>query len=203
MRYAGILMVVLIGCNPVTPTGALLEPVQLDPIVVTAPVVAVDGDEEAPVGVQDGFDFDAEGGEEDADAAEALTDLELQAKLLGVDPRTLAQPEPVAATPVAPSVVVQTAAPIPDWNPEAPLEAAWGIRLISTLHEVQPPRAVIALPSGEEVVVQPGTMLPDAHLVIIAIGKTAIQVARVTPQGFYAKIETETVASLFAPAAVP
>ena len=62
---------------------------------------------------------------------------------------------------------------------------------------------MIALPSGEEVVVQPGTMLPDAHLVIIAIGKTAIQVARVTPQGFYAKIETETVASLFAPAAVP
>ena len=202
MRYVGILMVVLIGCNPVTPSGALLEPVHVDPILTAAPVAVEDGDEAASVAVQDGFDFDADLAEEDAGANEDLTDIELQAKLLGVDPSTLTKPEPAAAAPAAPTVVVQAAAPMVDWNPEAPLEAAWGIRLISTLHDVQPPRAVIALPSGEEVVVQPGTMLPEARLVIIAVGKTAIQVARVTPQGFYAKIETETVASLFAPAAL-
>jgi len=131
--------------------------------------------------------------------------MELQAKLLGVDPALISKPAPPVAAPApqpvqAPSVVVQTGQQVPDWNPEAPLEDAWGVRLISTIHDVQPPRAVLALPSGEEVVVQPGSMLPNAHLVVMAVGKTAVQVAKITPQGFYAKVETQTVASLFAPA---
>jgi hypothetical protein len=58
---------------------------------------------------------------------------------------------------------------------------------------------MIALPDGQEIVVQPGQMLPEHHLVVLAIGRDAMQVARITPQGFYAKVETETVASLFQP----
>ncbi len=202
MRYAGILMVVLMGCNEITPSGGLLDPVRLEAPVV-APPVAVDGDEGEPEAPQDGFDFDGDPSDAEGEDDEPLTDQELQARLLGVDPSMLAppepKPEPEAAPAAATNVVVQAAAPMPDWNPEAPLEDAWGVRLISTLHDVQPPRAVIALPSGEEIVVQPGTMLPQARLVVLAVGKTAIQVARVTPQGFYAKVETETVAALFAP----
>ena len=49
---------------------------------------------------------------------------------------------------------------------------------------------------GTELVVQPGQMLPEHNLVVLAVGGDAIQVARVTPQGFYAKVETETVGAL-------
>lgn len=144
-----------------------------------------------------GFDFEGEDRKEEDDLLpEDVDEIELQADLLGVDPSQISQPAPAAPQAYIPAM------PMPLWEPDHPLDGGWGLRVVATIHDVQPPRAVIATADGQELVVQPGQMLPNHRLVILAVGHGVVQVARVTPQGFYAKVETETVSSL-APAATP
>jgi hypothetical protein len=71
------------------------------------------------------------------------------------------------------------------------------VRVLATLLDIQPPRAILGLPDGAEQVVQPGAMLPEQGLVVLAIGRDAVQLAKVTPQGFYAAVRTETVQALY------
>jgi len=201
MRVSAIAMLalLLIGCDWNAPAGGIFEPVK------AAPAVVVAGPAAAPMPVPEGsFDFvnedrtDEEGDGTDVDAAA------LQARLYGVDPNSDAAQAPAPAPKVQPAAATPTAVAgsaiaMPLWEPNAPIGGSWGLRLLATVHDVQPPRAMIALPDGTELVVQPGQMLPEHHLVVLAIGQNAIQVARVTPQGFYAKVETETVTSMFQP----
>jgi hypothetical protein len=67
---------------------------------------------------------------------------------------------------------------------------------MATLLDVQPPRAVLALPDGTERVVQPGAFLPEHRLIVLAIGRDAVQVAHVEPIGFMSRVETTTLRSL-------
>ena len=39
----------------------------------------------------------------------------------------------------------------PAWTPGTPVLGSWGVRLVSTVTNAQPPRAILGLPSGEEV----------------------------------------------------
>jgi hypothetical protein len=87
------------------------------------------------------------------------------------------------------------------WDPRVPLpQVSFGVRVLAVVLDVQPPRAMLALPDGREVVVQPGTMLPADGLVILAIGRDAVQVAKFTPAGYYATVQTYTVQAMYAPA---
>ena len=72
----------------------------------------------------------------------------------------------------------------------------WPLRVVKTQAELSPPRAILGLPNGEEIVVRPGMQLPKEGLVIMGIGKTAVIVAKVIPQGDHAKIESITLPSL-------
>jgi hypothetical protein len=85
------------------------------------------------------------------------------------------------------------------WDGTGPLEGTgtWGVTLLATLLDVQPPRAVVSLPDGTERVVQPGTFLPEHRLVVLAIGRDAVQLAHIEPMGFKSRIETSTIRSLF------
>ena len=133
----------------------------------------------------------------DAVTASDLDPVEMQARVFGVDPDSVSAPVPSApAAPEAPPAP-GTELPSPQWISDTPVGGSWGVRLLATVHDVQPPRAMVALPDGTEIVVQPGQMLPEHHLVVLAVGRDAVQLARITPQGFYARVETETVGSMF------
>lgn len=70
---------------------------------------------------------------------------------------------------------------------------SWGVRLVASIPEAQPPRAVLGLPSGEEVVVSPGSMIPEAAVVVIAVGPGTVVLAEITPEGDHAKVEQRTL----------
>jgi hypothetical protein len=46
-------------------------------------------------------------------------------------------------------------------------------------------------------VVMPGDLLPEAHLVVLAIGRDAVQVAEITPAGDHAVVHTYVLGALF------
>jgi hypothetical protein len=74
-----------------------------------------------------------------------------------------------------------------------PKGPGWGVRLVATLPAAQPPRAVLGLPSGKEVVVSPGSMVPEVGVVVIAVGRGTVDLALVTPEGDHARVEQRTL----------
>lgn len=195
MRGA-LMALVLVGCQSVPP-GDPFQPARPGTRAVAATGGAGTG----------GFNFEAEDRKDEADAKPTGTDpLELQAGLFGLDPSAVKAPPPAPApapAPVAAPVVAAAGVPAPLWIPGQPLDGNFGVRVISTLNDVQPPRAVIATANGQELVVQPGQMLPEHRMVVLAIGHGAVQLAHITPQGFYARVDTETVAALAASPPTP
>ena len=198
-----ILLTALAACETTQSTGRVFEPA-----VVSAPAAAAPAAATAPA-PQGGFDFEGEDrGPDEGGEGSDLDPVALHAGLFGADPGEFApapEPEPAPAPAPTPTPVaaIGPAMAAPVWEAGAPLEGSWGVRLMATLHDVQPPRAVLSLSDGQELVVQPGQMLPEHKLVVLAVGRDAVQIARVTPQGYFAKVETETVASLFAAGAAP
>ncbi|MCA9491424.1 MAG: hypothetical protein KC621_15940 [Myxococcales bacterium] len=186
-------LLTLLACEPIPSSGRVLEPVR-----VTAPSRAPAAAPAPSTGPQGDFDFESE--DRDGSAGEGEQDpIALQARLLGLSPDQVTRPPPApepapapAAAPAAPTV----AAPI--WDPSRPLpDVQFGVRVLGVLLDLQPPRAIIGLPDGREQVVTPGAMLPAEGLVVLAIGRDAVQVARVTPSGFYARVDTETIRALY------
>ena len=195
----GVLLVGLAACVPMENPGDPFQPV----MVAAAKVVPARASAAPATGPQGDFDFDAEDRPEpelsglDSEMSDDEL-LALQARAIGLHPSDLTKPAPVPAP--TPTAMPANPAPIvvPEWDPAQPLPAgSWGVRLLATLHDVQPPRAVLGLPGGEEIVVQPGSFIEAQHLVVIAVGRDIIQLSKVTPQGFYAKVETQTIQSLF------
>lgn len=76
-------------------------------------------------------------------------------------------------------------------------QAAWGVRLLQTMPNAQPPRAALGLPDGSEIVVSPGSMLPQAGIIVISVSADKAQLAKVEPQGDHANIETLTLFAQF------
>jgi hypothetical protein len=68
---------------------------------------------------------------------------------------------------------------------------------VKTLPETNPPRAILGLPNGEELVVSPGSMVPAHGLVVIAIGPNSAQIAQVTPQGDHAAVSPVTLQTMY------
>jgi hypothetical protein len=209
---AGLLLVA--GCEQLPATGDPLKP--LPPKTTTS-----DGRTTTPstgavtpsVGA-DGYDFDEDAG--DIETTEELSPTELLAKAQGkeapnepVSPELLQAPNPDAPVPAPAQAAMGSmgalgAGPrmprmraMQPWDPATSLPAEWGVSLVSTLIDTQPPRAVLGLPDGTEVVVTPGSFLPDQRMVVMAIGRNAVQVSRIVPQGFSARVETQNLTSLY------
>jgi hypothetical protein len=102
---------------------------------------------------------------------------------------------PVDATGLsAPLVAADVAAP-PVAGLPSPVQ--WPVRLLSTLPTAQPPRAILGLPSGEERVVSPGSILADQGLVVMMVTAGHVQLAKVEPAGDHATIETIEIAAQY------
>lgn len=183
-------LLTLLACEPVPSSGRILEPVR---VTSHAPAAAP----AAPTGSQGDFDFESE--DRQANGEEGEQDpIALQARLLGLSPDQITRPPPTPEPAPAPAAPAVPAVAAPIWDPSRPLpDVQFGVRVLGVLLDLQPPRAIIGLPDGREQVVTPGAMLPAEGLVVLAIGRDAVQVARVTPSGFYARVDTETIRALY------
>ncbi|MFT6234384.1 MAG: hypothetical protein ACJAZO_004907 [Myxococcota bacterium] len=95
---------------------------------------------------------------------------------------------------VAPSTPISSPVATPVFQP---VVMGFGVRLVSTTSQSQPPRAILGLTDGREIVVEPGMMLPDEHLVVLAIGQDSIQIAEITPMGDRAKVESRVLQAMY------
>ena len=112
-------------------------------------------------------------------------------------PATAAAPTVVAPPVTAPMPTSSTSTPIqPQLDGAQPAEG-WPLRLISTVPQAFPPRAIIGLPDGTETVVSPGSMLADHQVVVISIGASNIQLAQVSSRGDHAAIAPITLFSQY------
>ena len=98
----------------------------------------------------------------------------------------VAEPEGVAGDP---AVVAAT----PAWNPAQPVVANWGVAVLDTSPNAQPPRATLRFADGRPVAVQPGDLLAEHGVVVMAIGRDAVQLATVTAEGDHAKIHSQVI----------
>lgn len=174
-----MLLLLTLACQSATPSWDLLTPTQVE-----APAPAPAPKEENAV---------------DPAFKEAL-DLAAKAEDPWGEDEQPATTPPAAAPAVEPEPVVEAApppAPAPSAPAGLPTQPAWGLRLVATVPYAQPPRAVVGLPSGEEVVVSPGSMLPQVGVVVVAVGSSGVQVARVTPAGDHANIETQNLVAQY------
>lgn len=168
-----LFLLALAACERVPSSGDPLAPLPPDPLPPLADSAAA-----PPAPPAEGrFDFDA------ADRQPAPTD--------GNDPLH-AQALTVVAPPAVPTMAPSAApAAVP------PSALSFGVRLVATITDAVPPRAVLALVDGTEVVVEPGTLLPAHRLAVLGIGRDTVDLARIEPSGFYATVEVQQIRSLF------
>ena len=169
------------GCEPMPATGSLFAPVRQD----ATPAAVADEVESTS-----GFDFEGQDRlAVDTDAKPESAEVENESPL---SPAEMMQGMGIAADASRGKTVAE---PAPVLLSAPPL-GSWGVRLLSTVADAQPPRAILGFADGTETVVTPGSMLPAAHVVVLAIGRDAIQIADVTPEGDHAKVQTQTLTAL-------
>ena len=110
-----------------------------------------------------------------------------------------AEPAPAAATPVpaAPATPPPPAAAVAPLAAISPAPSPWPVRLVMTLPQAQPPRAILGLPGGKEIVVTPGSMVPEEGLVVMSVGRDRVQLARIQPQGDHAAVAELTLTTQY------
>jgi hypothetical protein len=73
----------------------------------------------------------------------------------------------------------------------------WPVRLVGTMSDAQPPRAVLGFATGEEVVVTPGMLLPAHQIVVMSIGASQVQLAQIIPTGDRATIQSMSLQAAY------
>ena len=192
-----MLTLLLVACQSMDPSWALFTPVAAEcgpeGEVVAEEAVVVDPMFEEmrrraacaddPLNC-DPDDLDPE---PDAEVAEVEPDPEAESDPTEPEPTEAeAEPEP------EPEVAEATPGALPDPIGMA-TQPNWGVRLLKTLPTAQPPRAALGLSDGTELVVSPGSMIPEAGLVIVSVGDGVAQVATVEAAGDHAQIEMLTL----------
>ena len=191
-----------IGCEPAGASWQLTAP--LDGSAASA---AVPGEDAARVAVDDRFPSEEEiahmedplgGAAEETEEASAKEDAGGGAEGSAEEGAEEGAEEAPTGSEEAPVPAVETAVEpgshmkdeMPAGLPKGP---GWGVRLVATLPAAQPPRAVLGLPTGAEVVVSPGSMVPEVGVVVIAVGRGTVDLALVTPEGDHARVEQRTL----------
>jgi hypothetical protein len=77
----------------------------------------------------------------------------------------------------------------------ARVKDGWMPILVTTLTTSPIPRAVLAMPSGEEIVVRAGDLLSEEGVIVMAIGEKSVDLATISAEGGQAKVENITLAS--------
>jgi hypothetical protein len=169
----------LTGCAPMTPSGNPLQPAA---VAKSIPVLRPVAPKAPPL-------------QPEEEKAFSISSEELHAGATGGDapskPADTEAKDPTPSTPT-PTPAVQPSAPVP--NPIDRTGAiGWPVRLVTTVPRATPPRAIIGLPDGREIVVHPGSMVPELGLVVIAIAPGSAELARIAPVGDHATIQSMTL----------
>lgn len=194
MRTA-LLALALIGCEPMPTSGDIFAPVQVQPTTQQAEDAGepwFDDTNTFAISSEELLASTEDAAEEpstvpaDPDAADPV-----DATSAEEAPTPTAQVTAPASTPsvTTPASVAATA--------PSPMATGWPVRLVRTLPETLPPRAIIGLPDGSETVVSPGTMLPEQGIVVISIGSSSAEIARIAPQGDYAAVQSATLTAQY------
>ncbi|MFT4621456.1 MAG: hypothetical protein ACI8PZ_000108 [Myxococcota bacterium] len=191
MRWFAVIAVLAGGCESIPSSGRVFQPVVTAPArgVATPALPAAGGDEPLVPG---------EAPAEHPPPASTEDPLALRARLAGVAPEALS--EPPAAAPAAPAAIaplIPIPVQVPVWDPGRPPEASmWGMRLLTTLSGTLPARAVLVLPDGAEIVVRAGDMIPEHRVVVWAVGRDRVELAHVSADGAFARVETKALQAL-------
>jgi len=199
----------LSGCETVESSGTPFQPVAVaSPAAAGSLASAAIGDtesEEPKFRMSfDGTTTKVESGPADLvaeqkakDASDAVAEAEKPSALDGL--LASAQAAPSEPRVPAPSATGSALPPMTNAPPVAdPAQiGGWPVRLVKTIPDAQPPRAVLGLPSGKEIVVTPGTMIPEQGLVVVAIGPNRVQLGQVTSQGDHANITSITLDAMY------
>ena len=65
----------------------------------------------------------------------------------------------------------------------------WPIQVMKVMPEFHPPRALVSLPSGQELVVSAGKMLPEHNLVVMSVSKAGVDFVQIDANGDRAKVK--------------
>ena len=189
---AACLRALLAGCEPMESRGDIFSPAPRTPVSAPAAAVAPDGTPAASADPT--FDFPSEPPLVLSSEEMAKGDLpNAMATAAGVDPTLLLGAEPAVLPPVESPVAAPPAYGVP-------AASQWPVRLVSTIPQAQPPRAILGLPSGEERVVSPGSILAEQGLVVMAVTGDRVTLARIEAAGDHARIETLEITAQYAPA---
>jgi len=101
----------------------------------------------------------------------------------GVDTESVVPTSPASPTTSSPEAAPAAPAPV-----GVPAAVQWPVRLVSTIPQAQPPRAILGLPSGEERVVSPGSILAEQGLVVMSVTADRVQLAKIEAAGDHATI---------------
>jgi hypothetical protein len=182
-------LTLLVACEQVAPTGNPLEAVVVDasaPVAETQAELAPEEEEETPFSI----------------SSEELATMGPGASVTSVSPEAKVDPPSSQTPPPPPPPPVQAAppAPLPPTTSQGwpqTLGKAWPVRLVTTVPNASPPRAILGLPNGKEVVVNPGSMVPELGLVVVAISPGSAELAKIVPAGDHATIESVTLRSQY------
>ena len=64
---------------------------------------------------------------------------------------------------------------------------------MTAIPQASPPRAILSLPGGKEIVVKPGEMVPSAGLVVLAIEADKVEISWFETQGNRATVHNEVL----------
>jgi len=197
----------LVGCEPMTDYGHPLTPVQVDD------VESSDSDANSPtpevgavvfndVGTDFVFSSEQMMGQPAPEltaepATSSVSEAEEQSETASEAPAENEASQEIEAEPEASEPAVAHAVQMPTTGAQPVVAGQWPVRLVDTFPSHQPPRALLGLPDGREIVVKPGTMVPEQGLVVIAIGENSAELARVTPAGDHATVQSLTLRSQY------
>ncbi len=197
LYFTGLVLCGVVACEPTEPSQNIFEPVQIAEPTPEPPTTSVpatdDIDPEWDVAEDANFVIESSemGSDQDGDADDGVP-VEEANEQAAIAPVSGDTPD-LNTTSAAPPAATPTAA--------APADGAsaegWPLRLVSTVHQAQPPRAILGLPDGRELVVTPGDILAEEKIVILAIGDGIIQVAEISPNGDHAEIASRTLTSQY------
>ena len=187
--YFWLFASVFVACEQVPPVGDPMQPVVVDAVEIEEDSVdaeEVDAEEEEVFSISSEELAPITAGDDLEDKSlEAAQTPETQEKTAVAEASpTQAKAEPAVAA--APAVPASSG-----WGDV--IGKAWPVRLVTPVPNATPPRAILGLPDGREVVVNPGSMVPDMGLVVVAIAPNSAELARIAPAGDHATIETMTL----------
>ncbi|MBM4392672.1 MAG: hypothetical protein FJ090_16235 [Deltaproteobacteria bacterium] len=166
-----MLFLALLACEPMPSSGEIFAPVKVEAAKPTGPDERFAGIDEPR------FKISSE---------------EMASGTMPAPAPAAGEPSPADAALGSPAPVLAAGAPV-----GLPSSTSFPVRLVSTIVSAQPPRAVVGLPSGEEVVVSPGSVLATEGLVVMAVMDGRVQLAKIKPQGDHAAIESLEISAQY------